>query len=275
MARTSSPAPYITLLKRDRIADNKLIRWWRNKKADRILSQVHASRPIEHDVFTVPWGDYDKDLARQTADADVVHLHWVSGLGKLSTLTKNLSPKTVLIWTLHDMNPITGGYHYQEHIDPSVMTPWEQKVIRKRAKTLQGIHKRVICCAPSGWLTSLAANSPVFDGARSRVMRNCIDLATFYPRDKEAMRKQYGLDLKLPTFLFVNHNNDDPNKGLALLKESIQKLRDEGRRFQVVTVGKHGESSELTIHLGSIQDPQTNGRNLLRSRCLCDSFSYG
>src|SRR5471030_2270548 len=43
--------------------------------------------------------------------ADVLNLHWVAGILDYSGMQKGFSGKTI-VWTLHDMNPFTGGCHY-------------------------------------------------------------------------------------------------------------------------------------------------------------------
>jgi len=256
MASASSAAPYITLLNRDTWADNRLIRYIRNRRADAIRKHLFASRAQEHPVFSVPWGDYESSLFEHIQDADVVHLHWVAGLFKLKNLIGNLPQKANLLWTLHDMNPITGGYHYETVYDPNKWTRYEKKVVRQHTQAIQSIQNRVCCSAPSAWLTQLAAQSKVFQGTRSAVLRNCVPSKVFYPRNKAACKTKFGLSTEKKTLLFVNHNNDDPNKGLQLLLDAIDLLAKKGLPFQTLTVGANGNSTSLSKHLGPIYAPE-------------------
>jgi glycosyltransferase involved in cell wall biosynthesis len=45
-------------------------------------------------------------------DADVVHLHEISDFVRFPDTFKDLKPKVPIVWTLHDMNTVTGGCHY-------------------------------------------------------------------------------------------------------------------------------------------------------------------
>ena len=43
--------------------------------------------------------------------ADIINLHWVAGFIDYATFFKRLSGKRIF-WTVHDMNPFLGGFHY-------------------------------------------------------------------------------------------------------------------------------------------------------------------
>ena len=254
VANKSGEDSFVETLQKDARAHNRWLRLWRNRRERQILRQVQASRPIEHPVFSMPWGEYEEDLLSKIQDADIVHLHWVAGLFNIKSFLRRIPERCTVFWTLHDMQPLTGGYHYQNSLDEIHMTPWERRVLRQRRQAIQAIRSRVICCAPSHWLSNLASRSPVFSGTRHAVIRNCVDTDLFSPSDKAIAKRFLGIDPTLPVLLFVNHNNDDPNKGLGLLLESIEILRSRGMQFQCLTVGKNGRNRPGWFHLGSITE---------------------
>jgi hypothetical protein len=54
--------------------------------------------------------DQQHSLPQGLPPSDIYHLHWTNGLlnlGRASALRK-----TPVFWTLHDMNPFTGGCHH-------------------------------------------------------------------------------------------------------------------------------------------------------------------
>ena len=87
-----------------KILNNKITR------EDQFIS--NRSRKLE--LFSYPFSDYDITENEWYKDADVINLHWVADfLDYKSFFEKNIKP---VIWTLHDMNPFTGGEHYVETI---------------------------------------------------------------------------------------------------------------------------------------------------------------
>lgn len=256
LANGSLNEPYKVGLKPDPWTKNRLVRLFRHIRAGRIFKKVLASRPIEHPVFSMPWGDYEQDLIKQLKDADIIHLHWVSGLMELKSFLQKVNPCAQIFWTLHDMNPLTGGYHYQQSLKPDQATAFEIKSIDRKKQAIHSVFTRMTCCAPSRWLADLARQSSVFEGIPTHVIRNCLDLDTFQPGETALAKKFLGLNPDIPALLFVNHNNDDPNKGLTLLLEAIELLKSEEVKFQCITVGKNGSNSDEILHLGSITEPR-------------------
>ena len=45
---------------------------------------------------------------------DIIHLHWIGGFVDIPTFFKHV--KKPIIWTLHDMNPFQGGFHYKDDV---------------------------------------------------------------------------------------------------------------------------------------------------------------
>ena len=70
-------------------------------------------RPPGHEIFTVPYSYFqilDHPLVQA---ADVIHLHWVS-YGMVDQRAFFLACTKRVVWTMHDMNPFTGGCHHAD-----------------------------------------------------------------------------------------------------------------------------------------------------------------
>jgi len=57
------------------------------------------------------------DVAASLPGADLYNLHWVSGLIDYRQFFSVLPQNKALVWTVHDMNPFTGGCHYSMGCD--------------------------------------------------------------------------------------------------------------------------------------------------------------
>ena len=61
------------------------------------------------ELFSFPFSDFDLTLNQHIEEADVINLHWVPSMWDYNLFQKLNKP---IVWTLHDMNPFSGGCHY-------------------------------------------------------------------------------------------------------------------------------------------------------------------
>jgi len=71
----------------------------------------YPGRPAGLEMYSDAWADVCLDHIQEIRDADIINLHWVAGLVDYSSMATSLAGKKI-VWTLHDMNPFTGGCHY-------------------------------------------------------------------------------------------------------------------------------------------------------------------
>src|SRR5262245_51785273 len=84
----------------------------RERKLARDFDRYRATRPADLVVFSDDRAPWAREMAPQLPPCDIVHLHWVRKFIHVSEfLAVNRTP---MVWTLHDMNPFTGGCHYDE-----------------------------------------------------------------------------------------------------------------------------------------------------------------
>lgn len=147
-------------------------------------------------------------------EADIVHLHWVPKI--LSYKNTFVNKEKLFFWTLHDMNPFTGGNHYTKDYDYSKYSTLLKSNISLKKKHLKGVNLTVI--SPSEWLKKKAEESEVFKGFDVVRLPNCLDLSVFKPTNKEDVRKKIGLTFQDKKYiLFVAESTEDPRKGMDRL----------------------------------------------------------
>ncbi|MEA3224255.1 MAG: polysaccharide pyruvyl transferase family protein, partial [Thermodesulfobacteriota bacterium] len=85
----------------------------RNQQAGRWhkLMSEYSNRPAGLEMFTDAVSDVRLDRVREIQEADIINLHWVAGQLDCPSAPLAIGGKPI-IWTLHDMNPFTGGCHY-------------------------------------------------------------------------------------------------------------------------------------------------------------------
>jgi hypothetical protein len=71
----------------------------------------YPNRPVGLEMFTDALSDIQLEQVQEIRDADIINLHWVAGSLDYPNAPLALRGKQI-VWTLHDMNPLTGGCHY-------------------------------------------------------------------------------------------------------------------------------------------------------------------
>ena len=72
---------------------------------------TYPDRPTGLEIFTDNSTTVNLNLIQEIKEADIINLHWVAGMINYKELPSALKNKNI-VWTLHDMNPFTGGCHY-------------------------------------------------------------------------------------------------------------------------------------------------------------------
>lgn len=168
---------------------------------------------------------------------DVLHLHWITGIGQESIL--NFASKhRVVFWTLHDMSPFTGachqsfdclGYKYACSTKcPAVRSSFStlvKKNFEKKIRFLTQI-KNLTLIAPTPWLKEAFCSTPGLENVPIEVIGNPIGIET------EKISREYIAGLRnsanekvgSKTIGFIANDLSDPNKSLWSLLGAFKDL---------------------------------------------------
>ena len=202
------------------------------EKQARMVWKYYVDRhrtPLSNSYFSLPIPGCEVSAHEEVRRADVVNLHWVSGLvspveiGRLQRLGKPV------IWTLHDQRAFTGGCHYsagcrnfegecrrcpQLEDDDLGLAPAALR------ESLAEIRRPMAVVCPSRWLAGCAAQSALFRGARVTVIPYGLETEVFKPGRAEA-RRQLQWDAEAVYLLFGADNIDEARKGFDLLRAAL------------------------------------------------------
>jgi glycosyltransferase involved in cell wall biosynthesis len=204
-------------------------------------------------------------------DHDILHLHWVSyGFIPISAIKAFRKP---LIWTLHDMWPLTGGCHYSgmcnryeemcgscpilgssSHFD---LSRW---VMRRKMREWDGVALTIV--TPSHWMATCAQRSRLFRSARVVTIPNGLDIERYRPMDKKLARMFLSLPPEKKLVLFgAIASTTEQRKGFQLLKEAISQLVERGavNDVELVVFGASRPASPLELgmkihYVGTLHD---------------------
>ena len=177
-------------------------------------------------------------------DADVLHLHWISdGYIDFERFFKDQHKK--IVWTLHDMNPFTGGCHHSDdcmgfvtgclkcpQLKGSIDDTFSGKVLTMKTKVVSKLDVgQMWIVTPSVWLGELSAKSKLFQGLNHSVIANGVNTKVYKPYGREAARKVLNLPLDKKIVLYVSHEVGNERKGIRFLLEAYRELKSDNILF--------------------------------------------
>jgi glycosyltransferase involved in cell wall biosynthesis len=207
-----------------------------------------------YEMFSFPLTDFRVEDHQLLKEADIINLHWISNFINFPTFF-NAVQKSI-VWTLHDMNPVMGGFHYlNDRIrNERNFGEVEERLAKVKVKYLSNV-KNLSIVTPSKWLMSHAKNSQIFNNLNMRVIPYGLDLAVFKPHNRAFARSIFNIPEEKIVFLYVSENLGNLRKGFDLLNEAFSKMGSISKLL-LVSIG-HGEnrvSLDNVLFLGKISD---------------------
>lgn len=213
-------------------------------------------------------------------DADVIHLHWVNqGFLSMKDLTKIFRSGKPVVWTLHDMWPLTGICHYARECDrwlsscgrcPLLARPGDNDLSHRtflKKRQLFGLGRaHVVAC--SDWLADLARRAPALQGTPVSSIPNPIDTDFFSPSSRETARRRLGLPVEKRLLLFSAFQAADPLKGVDYLVEAVARLvaarPDLRQRLGIIIAGHGSEAFRDRFAVPAWPQGYVEGREAMR-----------
>ena len=175
--------------------------------------------------FSVPLGKHATPYRRDWFQGDLLHLHSLSQHVDFPTFFSSVPRDLPIVWTIDDMNPVTGGCHFADDCTafhqqcrycPLLADPGPEDLsssvfqVKREAYPVERMH----VVATSEWLERSVCASELLGGAASiRTIRRGVDTLTFRPIDKRAARFALGLDPDCYWIAFGADNIAAPAQG--------------------------------------------------------------
>ena len=236
------------------------------------------------ELFSDDRSEYGADVVRQLPTSDVVNLHWVPGLVDYQAFFPAIGRP--LVWTLHDMNPFTGGCHYSFGCDSYTRSCGACPQLRssstgdlsaaiwtRKTHAFQALApSQLSIVAPSRWLAEQAARSSLFRDRPIQVIPYGLDVTdTYAPRNREPIRDILGLPHDARVVLFVAETVTAMRKGFSVLAEAITRAAGSVANLYLLSLGASPPAIDAPVpllHLG----PVNNDRFVAMVYNACDLF---
>jgi glycosyltransferase involved in cell wall biosynthesis len=213
----------------------RLARLLRKEYLQRVQLPYRDTKPPGCEHFRDDRSLYGSEVWPQLPEADIINLHWVSDFIDYQGFFP-LAADTFLVWTMHDMNPFTGGCHYDlgcgrfkdscgtcPQLGSTKENDLSRAVLQRKRKALAHLSpERVRIVAGSRWLASEAQKSSVLSRFDIRTIHYGIDTRSFHPRDRTALRSALHISPSAFVVLFAADHVQNRRKGFSLLLEALQ-----------------------------------------------------
>ena len=223
----------------------------------------------------------DITKTQEFREADVIHLHWVNqGMLSLKGIRRILSSGKPVVWTMHDMWPLTAICHHAYECEnyaqacghcPFLRRPGRNdlsaRIFRKKQRIflspLTSHLSPLYFVSVSEWLAGRARKSALIGAFPIEVIPNVLSLSQFTVIDRIDARTAVEAEERY-VIAFGAARIDDPIKGFNYLVEALRLLVGSGRfKASDIRLLLFGQVRNATIfdhlpvpytHLGYIDD---------------------
>lgn len=229
----------------------------KRKKIEQEYLQRIKKIEFQSELYTTPFTRFHLENHHLIRTADIIHFHWISGFVDFSSFFNRINKP--IIWTLHDMNPFMGGFHYHGDYERnySILKSIENDFMTVKRKAIQNFRGQLSIVSPSAWLAKKAEESGFFSGRSIQVIPNGINVNKYNLKEKFFQREELGLPVDKKIILFLSENINNKRKGLHLLVSALNEMDNDD--ILLITAGKSSEDLKLNQAIkcyGAIHDEE-------------------
>ena len=189
-----------------------------------------------------------------TIKGKVLNIHWI---GKNTISIKSLKKIDLpIIWTLHDMWPITSSEHFLTNPNCKNYTIKDVKnnFLKRRiflSKKNLFEKKKIVLVACCKWLEKIAKKSEISKNVKITTIYNPIEIDLWKRKNNTFSKKILNLNIEKKYLLFGAQGGlSNPRKGGDLFIQSILKLRDFliQQNYEIIILG--GKKNYIEIQNG-------------------------
>jgi glycosyltransferase involved in cell wall biosynthesis len=213
----------------------------------------HIQPQLRCEIASLPFSEFNLMNHPAVQNADIIHLHWVAGCIDYPGFFKNNNKP--IVWTLHDMNPILGLYHYKadekrnqpitQKLD-NVVKEMKDRAIKKSTAIIEAV-------SPSQWLFEEAGTTDWFHNIHK--IPYPVNTEIFCRRETDALRKELNIPPHNTVLLFVAQSIHNYRKGFDLLIGTLQQIDRPNISLLIIGYAQEVSISNLhCINVGSVYD---------------------
>jgi glycosyltransferase involved in cell wall biosynthesis len=220
-------------------------------------AEINTYKKFKDHSYTINYSDFDLMKSGQRdmiLNSDIIHLHWINYTLDFESICDFKDKK--LVWTLHDMNPFTGGCHYAYDCEaykytcrdcPQLLPPlsksFAQTELQNKNKSIK--KQRLTIVTLNKWMRASSESSFLFKKFNHVIIPNSVDTSIFRyfkgdTRNNDDLKKgstiRYG-------YVATYHS---ALKGSDIFLELVD-LFQENSKIQFVYIGKEFDKKSSNL----------------------------
>jgi glycosyltransferase involved in cell wall biosynthesis len=249
---------------------SRLRRRLRSGRITRGLARYESSRHEGQELFSDDRSRHSGMILSQLPPCDVINLHWINGFVDYQDFFGARPAHLPVVWRLADMNPFTGGCHFDEgcgkyasgcgacpQLGSSNPSDLSRQIWRRKQAALATIDPHMLHLVALNRSTAEdLKRSALFGRFPVSVIPNGLDPDTFAPRGTAAARQALGLSHDARIVLFAADSVGNRRKGFGLLDQALTGL-DGMRGLLLVSIGRGTPQLQARIphvHFGHLSN---------------------
>ena len=223
-------------------------RWDNFKK-----TQSLRNKNRDYELFSFPNTIYDLTNHPLVQEADIIHLHWVAGFLDYPTFFRKINKP--LVWTLHDLNPFNGGFHYKrDYLENQIDFYKIDRDIRKIKQNALLKFEDLTVVNLSNWIYKLSTGSEILGRFKHKFIPNGLNLNVFKKINQISARRILNLPRDKKIILFIADSIDNKRKGFQYLSKALNHIPADDTLLVLVGNGNANASPIPTQILNFITD---------------------
>ena len=210
---------------------------YRGTKLD--IDFYKSTRPVGYELFSDIRTPYRLKKSQEMLRPDIVHLHWIAQFVDYESFFREITQLSKpIVWTLHDMNPFTGGCHYDDYcgkyesgcgacpqLGSNLSDDLSSHIWHKKKDIFTNIPtSKMHLASPSEWMAECAKKSPLLRRFPITVIPYGINTDDFSPRDREFSRDVLGLPRDAKVLLFLADSVSNRRKGYRFFEKIVENI---------------------------------------------------
>jgi glycosyltransferase involved in cell wall biosynthesis len=176
-----------------------------------------------YEKISFPFSDVDITHSKEFHEADLIHLHWIAGFIDYDRFFSKC--KKPVVFTLRDLFPIQGIFHYEEDKDNNpAFREIDNKILNLKEASLNQFNHNIEIVGISNWITEKSKKSKIFRGQKHNVIHNCINTLNYELIEKEKVRFELNIPSSSIIFSFVSDIANNKRKGLDMVQQAVSNL---------------------------------------------------
>ncbi len=212
-----------------------------------------ASSLTEKTLFSPLRSNLESLDVQKIRPDSIIHLHWMTGVLNQQSIRNLLDTGRKVVWTLHDMNPFTGGCHHSHDCTeflrgcsscPQARTFFQKVVsVNLSKKQLTKNYPNLRIVSPTSWMSDQAKLSSVLSDQDCSVISNPIDDAFFTQPTSSRFKDKLAIGSNDFVSIVIAKDLKDPNKNLDFILQALERASvSVTRPLTLLLVGRNGGS---------------------------------